>query len=75
MNAKAAAAALLLNEKAWQEMVHAVQFTRDPESTAHRRGGFSPRDSAVFLAREILGQQGIHANDTAIRIAMRGMRA
>ena len=75
MTAKDDADALLLNEKAWQEMVHAIQYTRAPDSTAHRRGGYSPRDSAVLLAKESLSAKGIHATETAIRYAMRKIDA
>ena len=76
MNAKEQAHELLRNEKAWQEMVHCIQYTRAKDSTAHRRGGYSPRDSAVFLAQQTLWQRyGIHATETAIRLAMRRIDA
>lgn len=75
MTAKDDAYLLLLNETAWQEMVHAIQYTRAPDSTAHRRGGYSPRDSAVFLAQQALSEKGIHTTETAIRLAMRKIDA
>ena len=76
MNAKTQAAILIRDEKAWQELVHAIQYTRPKDSTAHRRGGYSPRESAIFLARESLAQRyNIHATETAIRLAMRKINA
>ena len=76
MNAKDDARKLLMNEKAWQEMFHAMIYTRPKDSTQHRIHGYSPRESAIFLAREALASRyGIHATETAIRYAMRQIDA